>query len=93
MGEQNLTATYKSPSAKCEFTRELPTLAANPSTAEKTAYLSALRAGASQMQAEVNEYLTARMEENKATDGGGKDKKGEEKEEEMYGEEDVQDEG
>ena len=45
------------------------------------------------MQAEVNEYLTARMEEDKATDGGGKDKKGEEKEEEMYGEEDVQDEG
>ncbi|KAI1906470.1 hypothetical protein LOZ61_006655 [Ophidiomyces ophidiicola] len=60
-------------------------------TTNKTTYLSELRNSVVSLQAEINLYLTARMEEDKAQQlkVGGKD---ESKDEENYGEEVVDDE-
>lgn len=67
---------------------------------EKTAYLNQLRSGASKLQADINTFLTQKMEQDKAsetakTGGGGKKKVtiDEDKEEEMYGEEDPENDG
>ncbi|KAK0100763.1 hypothetical protein ONS95_007211 [Cadophora gregata] len=72
----------------------------SPATAQKTQYLAALRQATSQMQEVINKELTARMEEDNARaatavgeNGDGKAKlKGvdENKEEENYGEEVVE---
>ncbi|KAI7968462.1 hypothetical protein EIK77_006481 [Talaromyces pinophilus] len=62
--------------------------------ATKKAYLSELRGLVILVQAEVNVFLTERMEEDKQRAGGGatsKDAEQEEKEEENYGEENVED--
>ncbi|KAF3402943.1 hypothetical protein DPV78_004690 [Talaromyces pinophilus] len=64
------------------------------SVATKKAYLSELRGLVILVQAEVNVFLTERMEEDKQRAGGGatsKDAEQEEKEEENYGEENVED--
>ncbi|EEH35736.1 hypothetical protein PAAG_00059 [Paracoccidioides lutzii Pb01] len=68
-------------------------------TAAKTAYLSELRGAVSVLQTEINEFLTARMEEDSntnrrsATDGVDETKRERErKEEENYGEEVLDDE-
>lgn len=54
-------------------------------TQAKTAYLSELRVATTELQAEINEFLTQRMEDDKAAaaagDGGGEREK---KEEERY---------
>ncbi|KAK5719827.1 hypothetical protein LTR17_015116 [Elasticomyces elasticus] len=90
MASQSLSAAYASPTASQTFTASLPSLPSDPKTqsvAEKTAYLSALRAGATQIQAEINAVLTQRMEDDKMTEAAGKLKLQEDKAEEMYGEE------
>lgn len=98
----SLTANYTSPTSTHTFSSSLPTLQpGNASTEEKTAYLSALRSNVSQLQGDVNTFLTQKMEEDKAREAeavGGADgkrvrMKDEEREEEMYGEEDVEEEG
>ncbi|KUL87867.1 hypothetical protein ZTR_03277 [Talaromyces verruculosus] len=64
------------------------------SVATKKAYLSELRGLVTLVQAEVNVFLTERMEEDKQRAGGaatGKDAEQEAKEEENYGEENVED--
>lgn len=100
-----LTATYTHPTAPTKtFTHALP---ASPSTStpEKTAHLSALRHAATQLQTEINEFLTAKMEDEKAgaatagaemhggpaaPSGPGGDEEREKEEEEAYGEERVE---
>ena len=93
-----LTATYSSPSHDSEnphtFNRPLATSLglsrpAEPSgnTQAKTAYLSELRTATTELQAEINEFLTQRMEEDKAVasaaaGAGGNER--EKKEEEKY---------
>lgn len=60
----------------------------------KKAYLSELRGLVTLVQAEVNVFLTERMEEDKqriGVEGAGKDAEQEAKEEENYGEETVED--
>ncbi|EON67749.1 hypothetical protein W97_07003 [Coniosporium apollinis CBS 100218] len=102
----SLTATYAAPSTPStpskSFAHALPPCPSAPSTSEKTAYLSALRQSVVALQAEVNEFLTAKMEEEKAgasTAGGelhggalsgGRDRDAEEEEEDGYGEEKVE---
>ncbi|GAM86281.1 hypothetical protein ANO11243_042930 [Dothideomycetidae sp. 11243] len=89
--KDELRATYTSPSGKKVFSTPLgSTTDANRSTTEKTAYLSDLRAKVSQLQENVNAFLTAKMEEdNAAQQAAGKTKTmDEDKEENMYGEED-----
>jgi len=91
----SLTASYSSPSSTVTFAQSLPALPAQ-SVPDKTAYLSALRAGISQIQADINADLTRRMEEDKAATektGGAKGGAKEEKAEEMYGEEGGEEEG
>ncbi|KAI5286939.1 hypothetical protein KEM54_006372 [Ascosphaera aggregata] len=60
----------------------------------KVAYLNELRELVPQMQADINTFLTARMDADKAALGGGEnaeDRKKEEEEEAKYGEENVED--
>ncbi|KAL8717695.1 MAG: hypothetical protein Q9225_005085 [Loekoesia sp. 1 TL-2023] len=87
-----LTASYTSPSASKTFTHSLPS-AATTSTAEKTQYLSTLRQSVTKLQDEVNAFLTEKMEEDKALAVKAGVKVDEKKEEENYGEENVEDEG
>jgi hypothetical protein len=84
-----LTADYVAPSGTHKFSHELPSASANNVT-DKTAYLSALRSKNTELQAEINAFLTQKMEEDvKAAEGRPtKRSKKEEREEEMYGEED-----
>lgn len=95
-----LSATYTSPTnAPFTTAHDLPAPpsgTANPTVADKTAYLAALRAAVGSAQAEINKELTMRMEEdnNKKAQGEGaqNDKKAkaavdEAMEEENYGEE------
>lgn len=97
----SLRATYAAPSTPSKsFTRALSPCPSTPSTSEKTAYLSALRRSVVALQAEVNEFLTAKMEEEKAgaSTAGGKLHGGapsgardrDDEEEEGYGEEKVE---
>lgn len=93
MSTQHLTATYKSPKSSEAFSSNLPSLSSDPKDQDvnsKTAYLSALRSNIVQMQSDVNAFLTKRMDEDKASEAGtvGARRVKEEKEEEMYGEED-----
>lgn len=90
-----LTASYASPTNNTHvFSAELPSVSATCSVEEKTAFVAAVRASASQMQDDINAMLTQRMEEDKAQESAiaTKSAKDEEREEEMYGEEDVGDE-
>lgn len=89
--QMELTATYTSPTTNHTFKSPLQSLPANPSTKEKTSSITDLRAKTSQLQSDINAYLTERMEEDKAqevTDGTAKKSaRDEQREEDMYGEE------
>lgn len=90
-----LNATYTSPSHPSETPRtfhhplasslDFSSPADAENTKTKTSYLSELRVAATELQAEINEFLTERMEEDKALaatgDGGGERER---KEEERY---------
>ena len=84
-----LTADYVAPSGTHKFSHELPSASANNVT-DKTAYLSALRSKNTELQGEINAFLTQKRDEDvKAAEGRPtKRSKKEEREEEMYGEED-----
>lgn len=96
-----LSASYSSPQPphtsytfRHEIAAPLDTTNKQQSVTAKKAYLSELRGLVTLVQAEVNVFLTERMEEdkNRAGEGAGKDAEQEEKEEENYGEENVEDE-
>jgi hypothetical protein len=87
MADKQLTAKYVSPDSSESFSQTLPSLSKNHDVKAKTEHLSALRTGIVQMQADVNAFLTKKMEEEKASQGQASKSK-EDKEEEMYGEED-----
>jgi hypothetical protein len=98
MAETQLKASYRSSEASKTFTSNLPYMRAGEEGNDvkvKTAYLSVLRSGIGQMQSDVNAFLTRKMEEEKASQSGTKDagKAKEEREEEMYGEEDPENDG
>ncbi|KAJ4297686.1 hypothetical protein N0V90_005580 [Kalmusia sp. IMI 367209] len=79
----SLTANYTSPSSSESFTHNLPTVSANPTTPDRTAYLSALQSSVKTLQTDINTFLTQKMEADKAAGEKGADAK----EEENYGEE------
>lgn len=84
----SLKADYSSPSASRTFEQPLPANSIE-STADKSRYLATLGSSIVKLQAEINEFLTAKMEEDKAhTPESGK--RLEEKAEENYGEEMVE---
>ena len=84
-----LRAEYKSPTEFKTFTHTLPS-AVVTSTTEKSAYLSALRGLVVQAQEDVNAFLTAKMEEDKAVASMAGLKTDDRKAEENYGEEIVE---
>jgi len=90
--KSELSAEYISSTGQKTFTSPLlSATAATRSTADKTAYLSDLRAKVTQLQQDINTFLTAKMEEDRAADeaaGVAKTNAAEDKEEDMYGEED-----
>jgi len=83
-----LTATYTPPTSSSEspqtFSHALPTLSSEPSTADRTASLSALQTSIRVLQADINTFLTRKMDEEKAA---GAEKMADVAEEENYGEE------
>ncbi|KAL8713111.1 MAG: hypothetical protein Q9220_002632 [cf. Caloplaca sp. 1 TL-2023] len=87
-----LAATYTSPSTTKTFTHPLLS-SATTSTAEKTAYLSTLRKSVTELQDEINGFLTEKMEEDNALAAKAGVKVNEKREEDEYGEEKVEDEG
>ena len=92
-GQRSVKAHYSSPDGTHEFTIPINAACADtPATAERTKYLSELRANTKTLQADVNKFLTEKMAEDKARDvkSSSKDKPQDELEEETYGEEQAQ---
>lgn len=91
-----LTAGYTSPTSTKHFTYPLPTLSSSPTTQEKTTYLSTLRSSVQKLQDDINAFLTKKMEEERQAVSGANGVDGarvdEQKEEENYGEEVVDEE-
>ena len=88
----SLAASYVGPSSSHTFDHSLPS-ARITSTKEKTIYLAALRHSVVQLQDNVNNFLTAKMDEDKALATNGGVKADDKVEEENYGEEKVGEEG
>jgi hypothetical protein len=84
-----LTAEYTSPTTTSPhtITATLPTISNSPSTDDRVAYLAELQNAVKAVQGDINEFLTKKMEEDKAISG----KLDDEKLEENYGEEIVED--
>lgn len=87
-----LKAEYSAPASSQTFSHTLPSCK-TISTKEKSAYLSALRASVTQLQNEVNVFLTEKMEEDKALAALVGAKGDDWKDEENYGEEVVDESG
>ncbi|MCJ1411078.1 hypothetical protein MMC19_005166 [Ptychographa xylographoides] len=88
--ERVLKANYSSPSGSRSFQHTLPSLPTLPTdltTQEKTSYLSNLRSSTTNLQGDINAFLTANMEEDKRTASQGTGKMDDKREEENYGEE------
>lgn len=83
----DLTATYNGPASE-PFTvkHSIPT-PPSASVSDKTQYLDELRNAVTATQDQINQELTARMEQDKARSGDGKPAVDDAKEEENYGEE------
>ncbi|KAG9546051.1 hypothetical protein KCU97_g21111, partial [Aureobasidium melanogenum] len=83
----HLTAVYTSPTATNTFSSPLqsaPTQAS--SSTEKSQYLADLRQKVAQLQDDINQFLTKKMDQDKAATEGAASKD-EDMEEQMYGEE------
>ena len=91
MPTSKIVADYQSPNASQSFSVKLPTASQSAgSVKDKTEHLSALRKGTSELQSQINTFLTKKMEEDKASGShktSAKDTMAE-KEEQLYGEED-----
>ncbi|KAG8531219.1 uncharacterized protein KY384_004577 [Bacidia gigantensis] len=92
--KSELKAFYTSPEESQIFTHTLPSATASTaSTEKKTAYLHELKGAVGKLQGEINEFLTDKMEQDKAAEkeGTGNTRSVDEnKAEETYGEEDVE---
>jgi uncharacterized phage infection (PIP) family protein YhgE len=87
----HLTAVYTSPTATNTFSSPLQsTPTQHTDTIEKSQYLADLRDKVSQLQQDINQFLTEKMDQDKAaTDGAPSNDN--HIEEDMYGEEVVDD--
>ncbi|KAH0388375.1 hypothetical protein KCU89_g16859, partial [Aureobasidium melanogenum] len=83
----HLTAVYTSPTATNTFSSPLQSAPTQPSSStEKSQYLGDLRQKVSQLQDDINQFLTKKMDQDKAATEGAASKH-EDIEEQMYGEE------
>lgn len=88
-----LKAEYAAPTSSKQFSHTLPSCTTT-STKEKSVYLSALRASVVRLQDEVNIFLTDKMEEDKTLAAlVGVKGDDDQKDEENYGEEVVDESG
>ena len=90
--KSTLKAEYAAPNDAKSFAYPLPP-ASNESTEQKTAYLSALRESVSKLQEDINAFLTKKMEEDKGSASTAGSKVDDKKEEENYGEENLDEDG
>jgi Gon7 family len=92
--KQAISASYASPRPPTSqiFRHKIATvLDQEGSVANKKEYLTELRGLVTLVQAEINIFLTERMEEDKQREGGGSKDAEQEAEEQNYGEENVED--
>jgi Gon7 family len=88
---KSVSATYTAPSAEEKvFGHQLPTISPDISTNDRVAYLAALRQKTTELQSQINTFLTQKMEEDK-TRAGASAAADDEHEEDNYGEEVVDD--
>lgn len=84
---QNLSADYSAPNSAKKFEISLP----NPAVAHTTDYLSSLKTSTSQLQRQINSFLTEAMEQDRArsapTGQATRTNIDDKQEEENYGEE------
>ncbi|MCJ1232671.1 hypothetical protein MMC14_000624 [Varicellaria rhodocarpa] len=85
-----LRASYASPKDTHQFELQLPRLSQQVSTQEKTDYLSSLRSAVVNLQDEVNQFLTAKMQGDNMLALNESGKVDDKTEEENYGEEVVE---
>ncbi|THW78714.1 hypothetical protein D6D19_01757 [Aureobasidium pullulans] len=84
----HLTAVYTSPTATNTFSSPLSSAPTEASSShEKSQYLAHLRDNVSQMQDDINQFLTKKMDEDKAATDAPVTSNDEDMEEQMYGEE------
>lgn len=84
----HLTAVYTSPTATNTFSSPLSSAPTEASSShEKSQYLAHLRDNVSQMQDDINQFLTTKMDEDKAATDAPVTSNDEDMEEQMYGEE------
>lgn len=90
------SATYKSPildhAHKIAPSSTLPAFSSNSSTDERVAYLAALQSSIKILQADVNTFLTEKMDQDRQIASQTGTKVDDVKEEDNYGEEVVEDE-
>jgi hypothetical protein len=85
-----LSASYLAPTSEAKtFSHNVSSCQPDISTGDRTKYLSDLRSSVHKLQAEVNVFLTAKMEEDRKAELDGE--KADEHEEENYGEEVAED--
>ncbi|KAF2839670.1 hypothetical protein M501DRAFT_1003119, partial [Patellaria atrata CBS 101060] len=94
--QTQLTASYTSPNISLpkQFSHDIlpPAPSSSPMSANNVAHLSALRSSVLQLQSSINDFLTQKMEEDKASSAtNGHVALDEAKEEQNYGEEVVED--
>lgn len=81
-----LKASYTAPSSEAKsFKQSLPACSTNPSTAERTSSLTALRTALGEAQDQINVFLTQKMDEDNTKAGAAQ--VDDAKFEETYGEE------
>ncbi|KAF2792547.1 hypothetical protein K505DRAFT_52343 [Melanomma pulvis-pyrius CBS 109.77] len=84
----NLTAAYTSPdSSPHTISHPLPASTPDPSTDARIAHLAALQSSMKTLQADLNAFLTQKMDDDKAAGVAKAGKVDDAKEEENYGEE------
>lgn len=87
-----LKAEYSAPGASSDtFKQPLPSISKEASTEERTAYLTTLRTSITDVQGQINVFLTKKMEEDNQKAGAAA-ALDDAKEEENYGEEDAEEE-
>lgn len=87
----NLTATYTSPdSSPHTISLPLPATTPDPTTSARVAHLASLQSSIKTLQADLNAFLTQKMDDDKAAGVAKAGKVDDAKEEENYGEEIVE---
>lgn len=101
MANNKLGAVYATPNDTKDLSLNLPNVpSADSKVTDETAYLTALRSQITQLQDNVNSFLTQKMEDDNAASAataqqGSATKaqhRKEQREDDMYGEEDAEDE-